>query len=404
MNRFFHYWLTCPSCHAPHVDTTINRPILVENGFAQCRNPDCRARFPLRITFPSARIYPIPKTFHTNGVPLYWEIQPNPIEQSYIHWLKNGLYHKGLILITWPFPSVKCIPLLIHILMQNTSISSPILVFSKHIQEGSPLQGMKSPSSNILTKCLLSYNDEINRHTGTHYFDSAKLQNVQKKLFEKISKIIKSRHVSLTYFKIHGIKYEFFKKLSDEELPEDVDKGSVLRHRVMTRPKLRYNKEWLDFVLRNYNQLYRVSFNDIIEIFEPADYPDDMIKGEKVVFIRTRSDTFPTPELLQRHVDIPSFVFIEDLEYFLHIHRRQEFFSFLNMIKDKSTILLFSNNPRLRYLHLDLRDEFGDDIDFHCWDTKNRLQWLQSNVWKDNKESCFCNPACSKIFELQGED
>jgi len=392
MNKFFHFWLTCPSCHEPHIDSASTKPLREFNGIIQCQNSDCRANFKPFLKLSRREYDHISKEIVKKGLPLFWEIIPNPIEQSYLNWIEKNNEIEGIHLITWPFDNVKFIPLLILEYKRNNPKTGPILVFSKKINKGDPHEGIKSPQHNVLYKCL-----GISDNADDSVFESKDHEYIM----EKVKKMLVPKRVHIVHYTIDGEKKLLAspRKIKDEDLPE----GAVptFKHCPIAKSNINYNYEWMSFVLLNFNDMFCDQRDNIIEIFNNEDFPNEKISDDKVVFIRNASTTLPNVNILEEKVETPSLVIIDAVDYFFHVFRKTDFYDFLKKLDSSCCVLLFSTNPRLRYLHQDFIEHFSDyNVFFHCWDTKNRIKWLIDNQWK-NDDDIFANPGSSLQDKLR---
>lgn len=99
----------CPKCGTPLNDFKLE---YTEDNNIRCLN--CFNIFKLVLNLDESDFSLINRKLAKeigSEVPLFKNIDLNPIEESYIDWIKKGIY--GNYLITWPWNSVKFIPELI---------------------------------------------------------------------------------------------------------------------------------------------------------------------------------------------------------------------------------------------------------------------------------------------------
>ncbi len=123
--RYFHLSITCPECNEPHLNGT---PLdKLDSDLVKCNS--CGCIFTNKLNFSKERF---PHTFEEvyrknrtlpeeskSTISLSWPVESNPLEKSYIDWLKD-LTPPNNILVTWPWKKVKFIPiLLIEYLLKN---------------------------------------------------------------------------------------------------------------------------------------------------------------------------------------------------------------------------------------------------------------------------------------------
>jgi len=370
----------------------MNKPIKDFQGIFQCQNNKCRANFQPLLKLNNDEYPNIPKNVSKKGLPLFWEMYPNPIESSYLNWIEKEENINGFHIITWPFNNVKFIPLFLLKYLIKKDPEKPIIIFSKKNRKGDPFDGVKYPAHNILFKSLCA---TINNN----YCDLP--DKYKQKLFEQIDKILKPKRVHLVEYLLDGEKKILHspKKVKPEDLPEEAE--IVFRAEVGYRGKTRHNKEWMSFIIANFNNIYVEPRENILEIFNISDFPDEKVDGRKIIFINPNMDTIPQSTLLDEKIASPRIVLIDNLDYYLHIFRRDKFYSFLNELDEECIVLLFSSTPRLRYLHNDFIEKFDHKLHFHCWDTKSRIEWITNN-WDKNFKFNYFNPGSSKIDELRG--
>lgn len=111
MRTYYHFYVTCPSCHEPH---STGAPIQILKDRYKCSS--CGAIFKRTVNLTSyihTCQYLVEKNQNEvflSGIPLLWKVSPNIVESSYIDWLKTA--PEGKFIITWPWKEVKFIPLL----------------------------------------------------------------------------------------------------------------------------------------------------------------------------------------------------------------------------------------------------------------------------------------------------
>lgn len=395
MSKYYHYWLTCPFCNAPHniLEKEARNLKIGPDNIAICYN--CHNSF--------QALVPINRNGKEVAVPLFWDIHPNTIEQSYIDWLKTG--PEGKYVILWPWKSVKISPILIREYLKNTTSSRPVILYSPNVAKlhtkgfrGLPVS---SPCPNILWSWLIELESP---HSENSIF--------RKNLYKMLDKIFfpKGRDVTKIYYHSPlGSGAIILDENMEIELPYKAKIIKREKERIKLKPY--YTKRWMIEVINAFDEdMAKQNKNFKIKEFvitNENDLSDISIEREGLVFIRLarrgRDLIQPQKKILETTVKDPKLVIIEDLECCLHKFRVKNFFEFIESLPEDCLTFMFSPNRRQRYLHTQL-NKFFKEITWHCWDTPLRLENLKEE-WEETK---YFSPASAKyneiILETDNED
>ena len=133
MRIYYHLYPTCPNCHEPHVNgSPLER---IDNENLRCSS--CGVHFRSRIDlFSSDRfVNTVDAIINNEGeraedylsdLPLVWGIGANRIEDEYIRWMDK--IDRGKFLITWPWKTVRFIPLLVSEYLLNNPTKKVVVV------------------------------------------------------------------------------------------------------------------------------------------------------------------------------------------------------------------------------------------------------------------------------------
>lgn len=395
MIKYYHNWLTCPHCHNPHVEQSLPKGAIkgTADRLMLCNN--CNCLFSPEVEFEN--------NGNRSSLPLFWEIVPNPIEKTYMDWLKNP--PTGLFLIIWPWQEVKTTCLIVHELLKVDCNHRPIAVFSPNVvtdMDATHDYCMQSPSPNILWKCLFEFDVKSSEEL------KGPQQKALYKIVDGISKLHKTRELRYrTALGSGTIHSNAFRKDPQEIIPP----GSSLipdgDNVVPRRFDILYTKGWFaevaDALSKEDNQIDYLKhhapnpFHIVTRFQDLEDLPAD----REVIFIKTKSRGLdaisPSADLIRDRISNPRAVIIEDVESLLHSFRREDFFAFLKELPSDCLVLMFSINKSLRYLHEELRQKFPN-MTTHCWDTEKRLESLRTMMAQETK---YPPPGSSRLSELK---
>lgn len=326
--------------------------------------------------------------------PLFWEIIPNPIEQSYLDWLI--INPTGIHIVYWPWKEVKFTPIMLSEFIQNSLLNRPIIVYSPNIQilkSNNKFHGVPpySPYPNILWRWLIKID-----------YENYEIPVWRKPLNKVLNKVtIPHKEWQVTYKMRHATFTETSIN-NDFDLPPDSIK--LNEKQLMLRCKQHYTKRWYEEVLhaemnKKAIQPSKLDFHSSSILNSTHLHDAEEIK-KHIWFIRSsrrsRGEIQPNKTILDENIQNPQLVIIEDLECFLHTFRRRGFIEFLNSLPKDCLTLMFSTNKRMRYLHKIIDDNFTN-IHKHCWDTEARRNWLASHWAFETK---FPSPGSSKLVEM----
>lgn len=387
--RYYHDWLTCPSCHSPHneaIGDSSSRIRFDSRGDAVCSNCTCVFKHSIDTKTSNQLI----------AHPLYWPINFNPIENAYLEWIQS-IPH-GKYLITWPWRNVKFSPLIAAEFARVDGGSGPIIIYSQNVAR-LPLKldqsqiSRPSPCSNLLWKCLIRVTDP-----------STVKGDLQKNIFKQINKISKVHTFTIHEFKpASGPSFELVGDYSDFMVPinsKKISSWDTTRKNPLLYEKYAFTD--VEQAIRD-DRCQRISSIGLkqYDILALRDVPEDKIVDRSIAFIRSSSrgqdEIQPSREFLKIFAELPRLVIIENLEMFLHRFRRNDFFGFLESLPKDCLILMFSTNENLRYMQMmDIRKR--QDIITHSWDTPDRIEYLKRSGFCGSK---YPSPATSIPSEIR---
>jgi hypothetical protein len=279
MRIYYHLYPTCPNCHEPHVNA-------------------CGAHFRSRIDlFSSDRfVNTVDAVINNEGeraedylsdLPLVWGIGANRIEDEYIRWMNK--IDGGKFLITWPWKTVRFIPLLVSEYLLNNPTKKVVVVgdISSDLSDetGITVPGIKEVFDNLI------YLEEPERDD----FDESIRREMRKFdrrfVLQKKTVIHYVIHRVGTRYRVEEVCDQGFTKCKNRLMDEiktiygddtvrkmdgrKMKRGSIVK-RVKTRNpdgfidlkleereqwmgELRYKKEWLWNVLLNSKKMKRLN-------------------------------------------------------------------------------------------------------------------------------------------------
>lgn len=390
MMKYYHYWMTCPHCHNPHGDqnqlkTSIKRR---PDGTALCKYCNCLFTPEVEFQFNG----------NSRALPLHWEIVPNPIERSYMDWMKSSPH--GSFIIIWPWEDVRFSSLLVHEYLKYDDSSRPILVFSPNVvADADPAYEycMQSPSPNALWKCLCELDVR----------STEELKGPQQKtIYKNVEGISRSHRLRELKYRMATSSCTIYADVSRKDATDIIPPGAYLisDQVVPKKQEIFYTKGWFVQVADALETLKQPpsSFDSVAKCHVVTRFQDleNISQEDRIFFIRTSSRSLdaiaPSPNLIKNSICNPRLVIIEDLESLLHSFKREDFISFLTQLPSDCLVLMFSVNRRLRYLHDELKKEIPS-VTTHCWETPRRIDSLRMMT---NLETRFPSPGSSKSSSL----
>lgn len=441
MRSYFHFYPTCPDCHEPHLD---GFPLEVVNeGRLKCNR--CGTQFRDKVDLISsdkfsnttARI--IEKEGEgarkfLNELPLFWEVKLNELEKEYVRWIKKN--PEGKFLVTWPWETVKFIPLLVFEYL-NANPENRVAVIGRI--DSSSLK--TSSKENRIGKA-----DVKESFDNLFYFEKRNETKIPREIktemnrFDERSLVEKKKLVNYTVRRVgagyasSGICESSFKKcLRDlkKELVEDFGDGCIrtvdeIRLKQERKEKdinpngfidlkleemeqytgnLRYNSKWLWNVLLNTENIKRINRTIPSELVSETEKSGGNNRNKSLFFVPSEMDPgtlFETVEKIS-----PDLVIIQDSDEFIsdkiyHGNKSKTFFNFLENSRIPS-ILMFSSDRDIRHLyeiHQPWKKIVGEcGVLPHTCDSDLVMNEL---LQKDEKtQSRYPNPVCSRWKELE---
>ena len=446
--KYYHSCIVCPTCHEPYAGSYSDFVDLHldENGKIICNN--CNSQFNRYIDFSGNKMFQethkavlnhskFPFSAEYGKIPLYWNVTPNTIEDSYIEWiLKNP---PGSFLITWPWENVRFIPILISEYIGMHPDSKMVIVGdyespdpeSTHIGNHSlpeiiqntffiddpddPGDELKKEMSNFRKEkgLLFDLRDVIQvkfRSFGSREFVPRTCFGKLKKCSNEQKRIILGDYGNGSFKDIELIKKDG-KKLSGFS-QKDLDTGVIdpengkwvlqLREEEQWSGKQNYNHIWLYEILEN---LERVIWCQ--EYFKPAVYytanEDDHPKSGNIHLISSQSDPYQLFRMIQEIE--PDILIIENSDTFMQDIRYSGPLNKLLLEYLKSpakTTLLFSTDPEKRQfysLNSPQNPLLSSGCRIHTLDSTEILE----TIAEQSDESKYPSPLSSGIKQLLHE-
>jgi len=399
MRRYYHSCIICPTCHEPYAEAHSDLVYfqLNENGRIFCNN--CKSEFNECIDFSyQEKFHNTYRTIVNNNphypskkivkMPLYWCVEPNTIEKSYIEWVAEKPH--GVFLITWPWEEVRFIPILLSEYLKKNSKSKIVVIgdYGKAIPEDNQLTSHCLPEviSNTLfiddpvdppvelkkemnnfrkEKNLLFYRRIVTKikfkSFGSRKIDeSICLKSLKKCANEQKKKIIEDygtgclRDIELT--KLDGRTVSGYTKTELESGDVDPENGKwilQLREENQWSGNQKYNHIWFYEILSNLNKIIRCQDYlkpSVLYLVGEEDHPNP----GKTHLISSHSDPNNIFRLI-KEIE-PDLLIIENADFFIQDIRYHGSSSraLLEYIKKPvNTTLLFSTDPEKRqFYHL----------------------------------------------------
>jgi len=440
MRIYYHLYPTCPNCHEPHVNgSPLER---IDNENLRCSS--CGAHFRSRIDlFSSDRfVNTVDAVINNEGeraedylsdLPLVWGIGANRIEDEYIRWMNK--IDRGKILITWPWKTVRFIPLLVSEYLLNnptkkvvvvgdiysnssseTEITVPgvkevfdNLIYLEVSEENNIDECIKSEMSKFDKKFVLKKKTVVNcviHRVGTHDKQEHICDEGFTKCRNRVVKEIREyfedpsiRKIKEIRIKRHGSRTELLNGdgLIDIELEE----------REQWMGKLRYKKEWLWNVLLNPKKMQRLNRRIPAAVLEEPEEKELDGNDKRLFFV---SSELNPHTIFNRIKKInPDLVVIQSADDFIKdiIYKGEISKEFLNFLEEdgNTLVLMFSTDPSNRDLYgINLTRGRGNvnvseyNIIPHTWDSEILIGRLRDE-W-ENYESNYSNPVSSRWEEL----
>jgi hypothetical protein len=399
MRRYYHSCVICPTCHEPYAGSYSAFVYLKlnENGTITCNF--CNSEFNQLIDFSNKKQFQ--ETYRTidndnffhsskeiNKVPLYWCVEPNTIETSYIEWVVQK--PQGVFLITWPWEDVRFIPILLSEYLTKNPNSNIVVIgnYDKHIPDTNqitcyslpeiifntlfvddpvaPSGELKKEINNFRREKSLLFNRRIVtkvkfKSFGSRRIDESICLNSLKKCAKERKKQITDgygtrclRDIKLT--KLDGRTFSGYSQTDLESGKVDPENGKwilQLREENQWSGNQNYNHIWLYEILSNLKNLIRCQ-----DYLKPSVYylidGEDRPKPGKTHLISSHSDPNQIFRLI-REIQ-PDLLIIENADLFIQDIRYHGLLSqaLLEYIKNPvNTTLLFSTDPEKRqFYHL----------------------------------------------------
>lgn len=353
---------------------------------------------------------------------LFWEIVPNTLEKAYIDWISER--PKGQFLITWPWSTVKFLPVLaIEYLLKNPNKRIAIVCHMEEMEQNG--EYLSAPSANIsFTQLVYINKNNINRDKklkkNLFSFINTNLIKKEKRIEVHISNKLNNEKRTARYqgYTLTKCKNLIKKELLDESgdsicriitRKNGKEKETVLNSEgifeVLLEERdewsgaLNYNKYWQLELLSSFSKIHVPSREIAYCVIESSDDIAQSMINDKIIFI---SENVPSENLFSIIVKANAdMVIFEDIDSFIKDiiydggQKSRDLLSFLEDTAQRMTLLMFSSKPQIRHLHEIFSKRIVDPnlITFHCWDTQSKLDILFSNYWLE--ESRYPNPCFS---------
>ena len=334
---------------------------------------------------------------YDNKVPLFWAIEPNLIEKSYLNWIKktNGKY-----LITWPWNEVKFTPILafeyIHTYPTNTVV----------IIDNLSKDNFNKPSSYDLFNSLLYSSNNVNID------DSLKkdMDNFSRNnLFRKINKFKCHINIKKNKYGFENSVHDFSKVFTNDysltqfnreiiqKIKDKYGENSIRKNKVGEYDKSYYTDEngFIDVIIsREFSWAGDIRKFDKKQFWENiVNIPNLNAAKQNVSHINISSEEEVNENLgyqlyfisydLENLFELinkigPNLVIFTDSDYFIKnfsFNYSNDYLSFSNFLKNtKANCLLFSNFKDFRHLYY--RNNFinNHELVLHTWDSNDILE------------------------------
>lgn len=406
--EYYHFYPTCPSCHEP-----FSKELPIETvGTNERKCTSCKTFFYSSLDL--TEFENTTKELINRGqyigriakIPVLWRINPNIIEESYINWIKSS--PKGNYLITWPWRKVKFIP----ILASEYSLKNPgkKIVIIGDITKNKT-KDFYYPSLNTVFDNLIYLKNpegELDRaiKTERNRFRERNILISKKKRFYEISRnysgIIRGSELMTGFSdKRVDVCVASLKEYLEDNYGSDAVKTITINGKSETidtngifNIKIKEQDSWGKDLKFNRNGLWKVLFNKIyrLKIACPlcSIFPKENLEIDEKTKIYLISDSIYSKKLFDFILKLnPGLVIIENIDNFTKDiswgRISKNLFNFLN--KTESTVLLFSSNPRMRYL---LKINYPDSplnqahLDIHTWDSGELMEIIKPKFEKNN--------------------
>lgn len=409
--EYYHFYPTCPSCLEPFSN---GLPIkTIEMNKRKCTS--CKTFFysSLDLTVFENTTKELINRGQSIGriakVPVLWKINPNIIEKSYIEWIKS--FPKGNYIITWPWKKVKFIP----ILASEYNLKNPrkTVVIIGDITKNETNDFYYPDLSNVFDNLIYLKNPEDNLDraikTERNSFKEKDILISKKKRHYEISrghsKIIKGSEImtgfsdkrvddcvsDLKEYLEDNYGSKAVKTVTINGKPETINTNGIFNIKIKEQDSkgnnLKFNKDGLWKVL--FNKIYR------LKVACPLCYifPKENLEIDEKAEIYLISDTIHSKKIFDFILELnPGLVIVENIDSFTKDISwgkiSKNLFNFLN--KTESSVLLFSSNPRMRYL---LKINYPDsplnqiDLNFHTWDSGEIMDFIKPKFENNNKKN-----------------
>lgn len=424
MKEYYHFFPTCPMCHEPHTSNA-----LIEKNGETARCPICSSSFRLKIDlspdrFPLTYLDVISKgNFDTSKyfskLPLVWKTKPNIIEQSYLDWINQ--VEKGNFLITWPWRKTKFASILASTFLLESEKKQAIIISGDISTEPSPYI---NPNLNEV------YDDVIYLENSNVVVDNSNLRTEMNR-FDKNQVFIKKK---VTYYSIHLLNLNF----RDEFI---IDESIVkVRHRIVEEMKsdygedairtikspssiktynskgiidivireqeeygsaLHYRKEWLWTMLLNNDKFIRLKKRLPYEVITSDSDIKSLTFSQQLIFLSSNID--PDNIFMLVNKIKPKLLIFNNCDEFIKdkFFRGKRSWLLYKLLKENTDtiIILFSNDPSLRYLYNIEESEknLPYNIICHTWDNDAIIEEIKK---EKQEESLYPNPIFSRLTDI----
>ena len=450
MRIYYHKFITCPDCHAPHNGGSLNKMTDGEENITyKCET--CGAHFRESVDLLSGNNDSIGtiNTLKTYGIeepqkylekfPLTWKIKSNAIEKEYMNWI--GRVQKGKFIITWPWERVKFLPLLIDTYLSGYPDSNIVVIYRK---DEKPEKIINEPDFEQSFKSIIFTEEQIDQ-------DNRSIMVIIKKLNFQHLVFLKKRICKVTYNRKYTpskpdeincddtlikCKNKLKREAKEDSIPirkiklmrlnnkndgleiihEDGSVDIKIKEVEEWSGKLHYHTDWISEVLAYSKRMRRLKNSVPYEVITAKIELNEISNTKKLYMIPEETDTidghwYRIFEYINKIK--PSLVIIEDTDYFMRYYNfsnSQESYRmiytqpFLNFLKntENSTVLMFSTDRDVRNLYgINYETENfleNYNIEAHTWDSDIVIERIKKKHSHDNE--WYPGPVSSGIDEL----